>query len=97
MTRRTEWIQALEQIEQSLVQFQAAIADLPPQEPAPADRPPPWQNALRRLEEHQTALQVSIAAAARDAAAVEDLLAGAARDLQEWLAGSAAVRTRAVG
>lgn len=92
MTRRSAWIQALEQIEQSLEQFQAAIADPAPEEPAVADQPPPWQDALRRLEEHQAALQASITAAARDAATVEQLLAATAADVQGWLAASAGVR-----
>jgi hypothetical protein len=91
MTRRAAWIEALEQIEKSLGQFQAAVADPSPEEPA-ADRPPPWQDALRRLEEHQAALQASTAAAVRDAAAVEELLAATAADLQGWLAASAGVR-----
>jgi hypothetical protein len=92
MTRRTAWIEALEQIEQSLGQFLAAVPDPPPGEPAAADGPPPWQDALRRLEEHQTALQAGTAAAAGDAAAVEELLAAAEGELQGWLAASTAVR-----
>ena len=97
MTRRAAWIQALEQIEQSLGQFQAAVADPPPGETPPADAPPPWQDALRRLEEHQAALQASVAAAAGDAAAGDALLAGTAHDLQTWLAGGAAVRRTLAG
>ena len=92
MTRRTAWIQALEQIERSLGEFQATVADPPPEEPAPADRPPPLRDAMRRLEEHQAALLASTAAAAQDAAAVEELLAATEGDLQGWLAASAAVR-----
>jgi hypothetical protein len=84
------WMQVLQTMQESLAQALAAAGE-PPPEPAgsPAERPPPWQAALDRLDQRLELLEACNRRAQEGAAAMDAELAAGAEALRRWLADAA--------
>ena len=89
------WMQVLETVQQSLTQALAAAGEPPPGPaagPTPAERTPPWQAALDRLDRRLGQFEAASRRAEEAAAAMDAELAAGTEALRQWLTAAAANR-----